>query len=185
MVSTIKLIIFFVGSAGIIYISLPSLRSYRFHGFYRFFAWEAILALILLNINYWFVDPFSVHQIFAWFFLIVSLFLVIHGVQLLRIVGKPDESREDEGLVGLEKTTRLVTVGAYKYIRHPLYSSLFFLAWGAFFKMPSWPGGALAVAATAFLVVTAKIEEKENIHFFGSEYEDYIKRTRMFVPYVF
>jgi protein-S-isoprenylcysteine O-methyltransferase Ste14 len=50
----------------------------------------------------------------------------------------------------IEKTTILVTTGAYRYIRHPLYSSLLFLAWGIFFKAPSWPGGLLALAATFF-----------------------------------
>ena len=185
MTFIIKLVVFLIVSAVIVYISLPSLKSYRYHGFYRFFAWEAILVLILMNVNYWFTDAFSLFQIISWVLLIISIFPLIIGVHLLHTVGEPDKNREDEGLVGLEKTSRLVTVGIYKYIRHPLYSSLFFLAWGTFFKMPSWPGGVLAAAATVFLIVTAKIEEKENIKFFGPEYKDYMKQTRMFVPYIF
>ena len=185
MAVTIKLIVFLVVSAVIVYVSLPSLKSYRNHGFYRFFAWEAILLLILLNVNYWFADPFSLFQIFSWALLIISIFPLFLGVRLLQTMGEPDKNREDEGLVGLEKTTRLVTVGVYKYIRHPLYSSLFLLTWGAFLKIPSWPGGALAATATVFLIVTAKIEEKENIKFFGPEYKEYMKQTRMFVPYIF
>ena len=35
--------------------------------------------------------------------------------------------RENAALLELEKTSRLVTVGLYRYIRHPLYSSLLFL----------------------------------------------------------
>jgi protein-S-isoprenylcysteine O-methyltransferase Ste14 len=107
------------------------------------------------------------------------------SVQLLRMIGKPDDRRSDMSLLGVEKTTTLVIVGAYRYIRHPLYSSLLFLAWGVFLKSPSWPGGSLAIAATAFLTATAKVEESENIRYFGSAYREYMKQTKMFIPFLF
>ena len=182
----LQLILFLVASAGIVYVSRASLCTPRSHGFYRFFAWEFILILILLNLEKWFHNPFSVHQIISWLMLLVSLFLVVHGVYLLRTIGKPDDRRsEDEATIGFEKTTTLVVVGAYKYIRHPLYSSLLFLAWGVFFKDPSWLGGILALAATIFLVVTAKVEEAEDIRFFGPAYQIYRKQTKMFIPFLF
>ena len=174
-----------VASVGIVWVSWPSLRNFRFHGFYRFFAWEAILALILINLDYWFYAPLSAHQIISWFLLIISLFLVIHGVQLLRMVGNPDDQRTDPSLLRIEKTTKLVTAGAYKYIRHPLYSSLLFLTWGAFFKHPSWIGACLTVLTTFFLTLTAKVEETENIVFFGAVYRKYMTQTKMFVPFLF
>ena len=182
----LKAAIFVLASAGIVYISRASLRAPRSHGFYRFFAWEAILALILLNLEYWFRDPFSMHQVLSWILLIVSAFLVIHAVHLLRIVGRPDAKRSDEAAtIGIEKTTQLVSVGAYKYIRHPMYSSLLFLAWGVFFKDLSWLSGILALVSTACLVATAKVEEAEDIRFFGSAYQTYIKQTKMFIPFLF
>ena len=185
MPTELKSIIFVVASAGILYFSRASLRSFGFHGFYRFFAWEAILALVLLNLDHWFYEPFSFTQIVSWLCLCLSLFLVIHGVQLLRMIGKPDDRRNDTSLIGMEKTTTFVTVGAYRYIRHPLYSSLLFLAWGVFLKSPSWPGGSLAIAATAFLTATAKVEETENTHYFGFAYREYMKQTKMFIPFLF
>ena len=180
-----KLIVFVVASIGLAWVSRSSLRDFRSHGFYRFFAWEAILALVLLNLDYWFYEPFSIHQIVSWLLLIISLFLVIHGFQLLRMLGKPDSKRNDPSLVGVEKTTELVTVGAYRYIRHPLYSSLLFGVWGVFFKHPSWLGVSLAVITIFFLTVTAKIEEAENVRFFGSAYRSYMKQTKMFIPFLF
>ena len=139
-----------------------------------------------MNLDVWFYQPFSLHQIISWLCLIASIFLVIHGVQLLRMVGRPDNQRSsDPALIGFEKTTQLVMVGAYRYIRHPLYSSLLFLGWGAFFKAPSWVGVLLAGLATFFLTMTAKIEEGENIAFFGQTYQDYMKETKMFVPFLF
>jgi protein-S-isoprenylcysteine O-methyltransferase Ste14 len=185
MALQIKLIIFVIASLGIAWISRASLRKFRSHGFFRFFAWEAILALILLNIDYWFHQPFSIHQLFSWFLLFVSLFLVIHGFQLLRKAGRPSKERIDPSLMDMEKTTTLVTAGAYRYIRHPLYSSLLFLTWGVFFKHPSWAGVSLAAIATFFLTMTARVEEEENIRFFGQAYRSYMKKTRMFVPFLF
>ena len=183
--ATLKLVIFLAASAGVVYLSRSSLLRLRTHGFYRFFAWEAILILTLLNVDSWFFKPFTLPRVISWPLLCISLFLVIHGFRLLRRVGKPDGCREDAALIGVEKTTVLVTQGAYKYIRHPLYSSLLFLAWGVFFKSPSWTGALLSVAATAFLTATAKIEESENRGYFGEAYGMYMKQTKMFVPYVF
>ena len=183
--SLIKSAIFLLATAGLGYVSRASLRKPRSHGFYRFFAWEAILALALVNIEVWFRDPLSWHQIISWVSLVISGFLVIHGVQLLRTIGKQSSQRDDSPMLAFEKTTALVTTGAYRYIRHPLYSSLLFLAWGLFFKSPSWPGGGLALAATLFLVATARAEEAEDVRFFGPAYEEYIKQTRMFIPYLF
>jgi protein-S-isoprenylcysteine O-methyltransferase Ste14 len=185
LLTTLKLIIFVAASAGIVYVSRSSLLSLRTHGFSRFFAWEAILILTLLNVDYWFYKPFTLPRVISWPLLCISLFLVIHSFQLLRRVGKPDDRREDASLIGVEKTTVLVTEGAYKYIRHPLYSSLLFLAWGVFFKSPSWAGAVLAVAATFFLTATAKIEESENMKYFGEAYGEYMRKTKMFVPFGF
>ena len=170
----------------LIYISRASLRSLRSHGFYRFFAWEFILALFLINEKFWFRDPFVWHQITSWILLFVALVPLAFGVQALRARGKPVANREnDPSLLAFEKTTQLVTSGVYKYIRHPLYSSLLLLAWGIFFKLPSLVGGGLVIVATIFLVATAKADESECTQFFGAEYQEYMKQTKRFIPFLF
>lgn len=179
-------LIFGVGSAFFIYVSRKTLFRFNSHGFYRFFAWECILALVILNFPHWTVEPFSAHQIVSWLFILTSLFLVMHGVRLLKLIGKPDPTRPDNELLEFEKTTRLVTVGAFKYIRHPLYSSLLFLTWGVFFKQPeSLPGLLLALTASFFLVLTAMRDESECLRHFGEEYKAYMLRTKRFVPFLF
>lgn len=181
-----KLIAFVVLSAGLAYISRASLRAPRSHGFYRFFAWEFIAALFLLNIDVWFLDPFSWHQLVSWFLLIVCLVPLVFGIRSLRDHGKPVAQRDAEPqLLAYEKTSTLVTTGIYHYIRHPLYSSLLLLTWGIFFKDPTVPGVLLALAATLLLIATAKADEAECIRFFGPPYQAYMERTKMFVPFVF
>jgi protein-S-isoprenylcysteine O-methyltransferase Ste14 len=181
----LEAVLFLIGSLGLMWISLASLRRPGSHGFYRFFAWELLLALFLLNVRKWFYRPLAPNQLVSWLLLLVSLFPVIQGVDLLRRRGKPDPRRDDAALLGMEKTTELVTSGVYAYIRHPLYSSLLFLGWGTFFKQPSWPAGLLAVLATGFLTLTARAEEAENRSYFGPAYAEYQGRTKMFVPYLF
>jgi protein-S-isoprenylcysteine O-methyltransferase Ste14 len=179
------LIAFLVLSIPILIISRASLRHPGSHGFYRFFAWEFILALIILNITSWFRDPFSWHQIISWLLLFGCLIPLYFGVRSLVTRGRPAAMREaDPSLLAFEKTTELVTTGVYHYIRHPLYSSLLFLAWGAFFKLPSLWGILLAGAATVFLFLTARADEAECLRFFGEEYWEYMKSAKMFVPFL-
>ena len=161
-------------SAAIICVSWPSLRSPQSHGFYRFFAFEATLILFLLNVEHWFRDPFALHQIVSWVLLTFSFFLVVHGLHLLHVLGNPKGS--------IENTSILVTLGAYRYIRHPLYSSLLLFGWGLFLKAPSLLGGGLVVVITVSLIATAKTEEAENLQKFGDDYGVYMERTKMFIP---
>lgn len=176
---------FLAASAALAYASSAALRSPKAHGFYRFLAWEAILALFLVNVEHWFRRPFCAMQIVSWLCLSVSLVLVIHGVYLLRRSGRPTAARHDPTLLAMERTTELITVGAFRYIRHPMYSSLLFLAWGIFFKSAGWLSGGLAILATAFLLATAVAEERENLRFFGDAYRDYMRRTKRFIPFLF
>jgi protein-S-isoprenylcysteine O-methyltransferase Ste14 len=167
-------------------ISWKSLRNPGSHGFFRFFAWEAILLLLLINAKFWFQEPFAWNQIVAWILLLICLVPLVFGVHSLRTRGKPAAHRKDDpALLAFEKTTRLVTSGIYRYIRHPLYSSLFLLTWGIFFKHPSLPGGMLSVLSTVFLVFTSKADEAECIQFFGNEYREYMKHSKRFVPFIY
>lgn len=177
-------ILFVAATGGLLYVSGASVRVPASHGFWRFLAWECLLILFLLNMRQWFSRPLSSHQVVSWLLLLISLVLVALGVDLLRRKGRPGEQRRDTTLIGIEKTTALVTEGVYRYIRHPLYSSLLFLGWGICFKRPSYLSGLLALAASAFLMLTARVEEGENIRYFGEAYQEYMKHTKMFVPFV-
>jgi protein-S-isoprenylcysteine O-methyltransferase Ste14 len=183
--ATIKLIIFGLLTCFLLVVSRTSLRHILSHGFYRFFAWEAMAALLLLNIDMWFSNPFSLLQIISWILLLVSLVLVANGVALIRSKGKPLEHRQDETLLAFEKTSTLVSSGIYKYIRHPLYSSLLFLAWGIFLKEISLPSICLTLLSTFCLVLTARADETECLHYFGPSYKEYMSHTKRFVPYIY
>jgi len=167
------------------WLSRRSLTSPSSHGFYRFFAWESILLLITLRIPLWFTNPFSLHQVISWTLLCGSAVVAVLGFKQLKQYGAPDDTREDDTLIKIEKTTELVTIGLYRYIRHPLYASLLLLAAGVLFKRPDWSGGLLTVLAVVFLYLTAHAEEQENLDYFGEDYREYRGRTKMFIPFIF
>lgn len=178
-------IIFLTGTAFFGWVSRHALRKPQSHGFYRFFAWECILALILVNFPMWERDPFAPHQLASWTLLLVSAVLAIHAVQLLRRLGRPVASRDDAELLAFERTSELVTTGAFRYIRHPMYAALLFLAWGAFLKDLSLASVALVAGASVALLLTALRDEAECLQYFGAAYADYMKSSKRFIPYLF
>jgi protein-S-isoprenylcysteine O-methyltransferase Ste14 len=187
---TVQGVLFVIATGLICYISRAYLRQPCSHGFYRFFAWEIILVLFIRNLPFWFVDPLAWHQIISWILLIICCVPVVLGIYMLKKAGKARAvetapQRQDEPLFEFEKTTSLVTGGIYRTIRHPLYSSLLLLAWGIYFKQPDLTSLILAVADSLLLYVTARIEEQENIRYFGQEYRDYMRHTRRFIPFLF
>ncbi len=179
-----RLIVFLILSIPVILISRRTIFDYKSHGFYRFFSWECIIWLIITNYKYWFRDPFSIHQLLSWIFLIISGYLIIVGVILMKKMGKPKSDRNEKSLYQFEKTTELIEQGIFKYIRHPLYASLFFLTWGVFLKSTSLELLIVSVISTLFLYLTAIYDEKECINFFGDKYIEYMKRSKMFIPYI-
>ena len=154
-------LVFALGTLLLLALSWRVLLRPQSHGFYRFFAWEAILALLVLNGPVWFVDRFALHQRLSWALLFASLLLLFTGLYQLRRMGRPDGQRTDAELFAFERTSQLVTSGIFRVIRHPLYASLLLLAWGVACKQPNGLSLALALLASLALWLTAKRDEAE------------------------
>jgi protein-S-isoprenylcysteine O-methyltransferase Ste14 len=171
---------YYVLFAGTIFIVLfswfLSIKYKRYHGIARFFAFESVFILVLLNLKVWFINPFSLLQIFSWILLTLSAYVVITGYLLLKRKGKPDSN--------FENTSLLVKSGIYGYIRHPLYLSVFLLGTGVMLKDPGPVQVALGVINFIAVWFTARIEEKEMIAKFGDDYKAYMKETKMFIPFI-
>jgi len=181
----LKIIIFLALSIPVVFISRRFFFKPSSHGFYRFFCWECIIWLLASNYPYWFVDPLGYKQLVSWFLLVVSCYPAIAGALLLRKASADRSSRHDENLFAFEKTTSIVKEGVYKYIRHPLYVSLIMLTWGIYLKNTTLVLLPFAVLSTVFLFLTARNDEKECVAYFGDAYKEYMKNTRMFIPYIF
>jgi protein-S-isoprenylcysteine O-methyltransferase Ste14 len=153
-----------------------SIRYKRYHGIPRFFAFESVFILVLLNYKEWFTHPFSLLQLISWILLILSAYAVIAGYTLLKKKGKPDSN--------FENTSVLVKAGIYGYIRHPLYLSIFLLGTGVMLKDPGYFQIVMGVINLIAIYFTGKIEEKEMIKKFGDDYKVYMKETKMLIPFI-
>jgi protein-S-isoprenylcysteine O-methyltransferase Ste14 len=178
------LILLLAGTVVVVWLSRKPLRKPGSHGFYRFFAWEAILGLIVLNHRVWGADPYSPHQFTSWLLMLLSIFLVAEGTRTLRRDGAANAKRDDGSFYEFEKTTQLVSHGIFGYIRHPMYASLLALAWGAFFQDPSLIGSLVAGIASFSLWLTAVTDERECLAYFGDPYAAYMQRTKRFIPFL-
>jgi protein-S-isoprenylcysteine O-methyltransferase Ste14 len=180
----LKLIGFGVLSVVIIIISWRTLFHIKSHGFYRFFSWECLLWLFINNTQYWFYKPFRFPRIYSWPLLILSAYFVIAGLLMMKKKGKPDQGRSQKNLFQFEETSELVDTGIFKYIRHPMYSSLLCLTWAVYFKAPTEALFIISLLSSFFLYMTAIYDEKDCIQYFGDRYVQYMKRSKMFIPFV-
>jgi protein-S-isoprenylcysteine O-methyltransferase Ste14 len=176
MIGPLNVFLFVVLSAVAVIASLHAWRVRQSYGLFRFLAFESLALLIVWNVRHWFRDPFSFSQIVSWVIIVASTILAIHGLYLLRVVGRARARI-------MENTQTVVQVGVYRFIRHPLYSSLMFFGWGVFFKSCDYMSAALALVATSFWIATARSEERFNIARFGAAYGEYMGRTKMFIPF--
>ncbi len=168
----------------ILLVSWRSLGNPQSHGFYRFIGFLATLALIVLNLPYWFGQAFAPLQLLSWFVLMSSIVVGLAGIYSFRRHGGRKRRIDSPETLGFEETEHLVTSGLYRYIRHPMYASLLFLAWGGFLKRVS-PATLVAVlVATIAFVLTARVEESENRRVWGEEYATYVKKSKMFLPFI-
>ncbi len=141
--------------------------------------------MVVLNARFWFLQPFSLLQIISWVLLAVAIYLAIYSFWSLHRYGVPEQSAEDNDRIGFEKTTRVVTSGAYRVIRHPMYTSLLCLGGGVLLKHIDLISILLAFIAGLTLFLTAVYEEKENLYHLGDEYASYMRRTKRFIPFIF
>ena len=83
----------------------------------------------------------------------------------------------------LKEGCRLVMTGAYRYIRHPMYTSVITMMFAVLVSTPTLPEFLFFVTLIIILVLKAKREE---VLWCGhnAAYLDYQKQTKLFIPYI-
>jgi len=79
---------------------------------------------------------------------------------------------------------RVVKTGVYKYIRHPQYTGFLLITVGMLLNWATLPTLIGWPIMVWLYVRLAKREEKDMIQEFGEEYVMYMKKTKMFIPFV-
>lgn len=78
----------------------------------------------------------------------------------------------------------LVTTGPYRYVRHPIYAAVLLVVWTGVATNASPLSVALGLAATAMLALRITFEERL-VRQRYPEYDDYARRTKRVIPFIF
>ncbi|MEM0942141.1 MAG: protein-S-isoprenylcysteine O-methyltransferase [Bacteroidota bacterium] len=80
----------------------------------------------------------------------------------------------------------IVDSGVYKYIRHPMYSAILLLVIIQVLLLNNYIAGLSGLISFGLLyLLRVKNEERMMLSAFGADYEQYMKRTKRIVPFVF
>jgi len=83
---------------------------------------------------------------------------------------------------GEERPNRVITMGAFRHVRHPLYLASILTYFGLAGSTCSLLSLALFVVICLFYNYLADYEEKIMMNKFGEEYAEYRKKTGMWLP---
>ena len=78
----------------------------------------------------------------------------------------------------------LVTTGPYRWIRHPMYTSLLLFMLGIALYRHAWPN-YLGLALLTIAIFGKMYREEAHLHLKFEDYSDYVKRTRRLLPGVY
>jgi protein-S-isoprenylcysteine O-methyltransferase Ste14 len=88
-------------------------------------------------------------------------------------------------LMSQNSSSKIITSGAYKYIRHPFYSS-YILAWLGGIIASAHIGALLPLVLVPIYIFSALSEEKAfKTGHLSSQYIEYSKKTGMFFPNIY
>jgi protein-S-isoprenylcysteine O-methyltransferase Ste14 len=81
---------------------------------------------------------------------------------------------------------RVVTTGAYAFVRHPSYTAGILLNVGLGLALGSWGSAALlAIAAFAIYSYRIHVEERVLLAAIGEPYREFMRTRRRLIPYVY
>jgi len=106
--------------------------------------------------------------------------------RLLRVIGRPTPAAAHS--TNLPLRTPLLWSQSAPIVGSVTHSnaSLLAMVWCAYLKSPfAICSLLLALAASCFFLLTALVEERENLARFGVAYAAYMKSTRRFVPFLY
>ena len=153
--------------------------------------WIFIIAIILFVVfinrgnNAYFARLFFTNQFFP-ATTIISIIAIIFAVAGLigAVWARVYLGRNWSGYVTYKKKHELVTDGPYKYVRHPIYSSMMLMFIGTWLSFPTiYVSFMFLIYLSIFLWRKGK-EEAIMIKLFGKKYKDYMKHTKALIPWV-
>jgi protein-S-isoprenylcysteine O-methyltransferase Ste14 len=152
---------------------------YRFA--YNIIAFFTLLPILVLPI--FLIDKELYRIPFPWVVLTLTIQLLAVIVLIVGLKQTGITSFAGVSQVLLPEDTsppRLVTVGLYRYVRHPLYTAGLVFIW----LLPIMTCNLLAlnIGLTVYIIIGAYFEERKLLLEFGEAYAEYRRHTPMLIP---
>ncbi len=114
---------------------------------------------------------------------LISMALIIFS-GILGLLAVVHMSPDNLNIVpSLKKNHRLITSGIYRFIRHPMYSSVLLFCTGLLLSHPTLASGIVLAILLLDLVLKANLEERLLTQRF-SEYSAYQQTSGKFLPFL-
>jgi protein-S-isoprenylcysteine O-methyltransferase Ste14 len=157
------------------------LKLYSLVGFILYVLVGMTFIVILALIDYYY--NFSLFNYNLGYLIGFSLFII--GL-ILQGVAEATLGKYYLPSIGTVEGQKIIKNGIYKYIRHPGYLGEIIIFFGLGFVTYSLLG-ILGAFIVALMVYAGEVipEEKYMLEKFGKEYEEYMKETFRFIPYIF
>ncbi|MFP3290060.1 MAG: isoprenylcysteine carboxylmethyltransferase family protein [Candidatus Nanopusillus acidilobi] len=157
------------------------LKIYSLVGFILYVLFGMTFIVILASIDYYY--NFSLFNYNLGYIIGFSLFII--GLAL-QGVAEATLGKYYLPSIGTAEGQKIIKNGIYKYIRHPGYFGEIIIFFGLGFVTYSLLGilGAFIVSLIIYFGEVIP-EEKYMLEKFGKEYEEYMKETFRFIPYIF
>lgn len=84
------------------------------------------------------------------------------------------------------KKHKLIDTGLYAYVRHPMYTGFWLLAFAQAGLMANWVAGLAGIVGWGILYfLRVGREEQLMVETFGDDYRDYMRRTKRVIPLIY
>ena len=120
---------------------------------------------------------------FSWIGSLGGGVLFLLGI-LIAVTGTVNLGKNLTPLPLPRENATLIMTGAYRFVRHPIYSGITFMAFGWGLWRQSWMTIGYALLLFAFFDIKLRLEERLLAERF-QEYAEYRKRVRKLLPFVY
>ncbi len=111
----------------------------------------------------------------------LAVYLIFSWVQIWAFKTLGENYSQD---ILIKKNHQLVTIGAFRIIRHPQYMSQILLDLGGAAATLSYIVAPIAVIQIPFILLRASVEDKLMAKNFGNEFSSYKKKSGFVLPFI-
>lgn len=114
----------------------------------------------------------------------VGVAMILLGL-IIRIVAIGTLKKNFSSRLRIREGHTLITNGIYHWIRHPAYLGLILIVLGIPVLLSSVLGFLVMLLIVPLLLHRIKLEETMLIGQFGAEYEEYMRKTKRLIPFLY